>query len=70
MVRIIILIPILLMVFNVNAESLYINFIGIASAWMFYLWTKNTKSGKSYLFKMMKGVCRFNAKVESLGSKK
>lgn len=64
MARIIILIPILLMVFNGNSESLYINFIGVASAWMFYLWTKNTRSGRSYFLKMWKGVYRFNRLIE------
>jgi hypothetical protein len=55
------------MVINGNSEALYINFIGLASAWMFYLWTKKTRSGRSYFLKMWKGVYRFNRKIEGFG---
>lgn len=64
MVRALILLPIIIMVINGNSEALYINFIGLASAWMFYLWTKKTRSGRSYFLKMWKGVYRFNRLIE------
>lgn len=64
MVRALILLPIIIMVINGNSEALYINFIGLASAWMFYLWTKKTRGGRSYFLKMWKGVYRFNRLIE------